>query len=291
MKAGTKTAASLAQRLDAVSAFNWGQNRSTTENYAHLPPGLSSKIDREPPPPDLGNRSALIEAGLHKRDHPRSQASFPARSRSVGCRFISPPRSVPKVSPALDLSRVPCYMTEPLNVHHAQGGIMPRRAFSFVPWSRRACVHPGGQSPAPAQGRPCPPSARVQDDLARAIVLQNRDRRRKGDPQGSLGARQHLSTRTRGGRQGRSLQGHGRRRHPDYARPPGSFGDIIEIAKSPSAKKELKIVSPAEIMLYLWEQGVLNETPAARAWGNSGSGRGKGHDGKKPTTPPLSAPK
>lgn len=37
------------------------------------------------------------------------------------------------------------------------------------------------------------------------------------------------------------------------------LGDIIEIAKSPSAKKDFKIVSPAEIMLYLWEQGVPNE--------------------------------
>lgn len=37
------------------------------------------------------------------------------------------------------------------------------------------------------------------------------------------------------------------------------LGDVIEIAKSPSAKKDLKIVAPAEIMLYLWEQGIPNE--------------------------------
>ena len=37
------------------------------------------------------------------------------------------------------------------------------------------------------------------------------------------------------------------------------LGDVIEIAKSPGAKKDLKIVAPAEIMLYLWEQGIPND--------------------------------
>ena len=59
------------------------------------------------------------------------------------------------------------------------------------------------------------------------------------------------------------------------------LGDIIEIAKSPSAKKELQDrLSGRDHALPVGAGRPERETPAARAWGNSGSGRGKGHDGK-----------
>lgn len=60
---------------------------------------------------DLSGR--LIEAGFTERTVLEAERPSPRKEPECRLSFISPLPFAPKVSPALDLGRVPCYMTEP----------------------------------------------------------------------------------------------------------------------------------------------------------------------------------